>query len=255
MARFYLFLMVLAFSAVLARGLRIGSRNVRLQTYGQLRPYSVQSLHMCVSTDLLNNKIATQGAMVRELKAAKADKDDIKAAVDALLALKAELSVITGPAEPAKAYMPKKEKQENVMTSKEQRIAAKAKAGGGGKGKTGKKEEPSQTLEEIRANRIEKLEAMKTEGINPFEYTFQASHKATELQVQYGDKLSDGEEDPAGAGEYTWLISMPLLYCQIFDGLLDSGDIALPHTRVLQPPHLTSALILSLTYHPLPIQK
>ena len=41
----------------------------------------------------LNDKIAAQGNIVRELKANKADKGDIKVAVDALLALKASLSL------------------------------------------------------------------------------------------------------------------------------------------------------------------
>jgi hypothetical protein len=46
--------------------------------------------------DAVNEKIATQGDKIRELKGNKADKAAIKAEVDVLLALKAEYKGITG---------------------------------------------------------------------------------------------------------------------------------------------------------------
>ena len=49
-----------------------------------------------MTVEELNEKIAAQGNKVRDLKAAKADKAAIKAAVDALLALKAEFKTAFG---------------------------------------------------------------------------------------------------------------------------------------------------------------
>ena len=46
--------------------------------------------------DAVNEKIVAQGNQVRELKAAKAGKPEIKAAVDVLLALKAEYKSLAG---------------------------------------------------------------------------------------------------------------------------------------------------------------
>ena len=44
----------------------------------------------------VNEKIVAQGNKVRELKGAKADKAEIKAAVEVLLALKAEYKSLSG---------------------------------------------------------------------------------------------------------------------------------------------------------------
>ena len=46
--------------------------------------------------DAVNEKIVAQGNKVRELKGAKAEKAEIKAAVDVLLSLKAEYKSLAG---------------------------------------------------------------------------------------------------------------------------------------------------------------
>ena len=194
-----LFVLAMISAAILATGLRHGGRmRQRISTQGhlvraQVRAFSGGSaLRMCADTGAsgLADRISAQGNVVRDLKAAKAAKEEVKVAVDALLILKAELAVLSGPTEASPA-LPSAEKQGKAMTPKEQRIAAKNsqanKKGGGGKKEEGGQ---SQTLEEIRANRLMKLEAMRAQGINPFEYTFGSSHKATELHAQFADKLN-----------------------------------------------------------------
>jgi lysyl-tRNA synthetase class 2 len=56
-------------------------------------------------------------------------------------------------------------------------------------------QEPQQnsTLEEIRATRLEKVEQLKKLGLNPYEYKWETTHKAQELQEKYAD-LANGEE-------------------------------------------------------------
>ncbi|AFZ35839.1 lysyl-tRNA synthetase, class II [Stanieria cyanosphaera PCC 7437] len=55
------------------------------------------------------------------------------------------------------------------------------------------KQQPSSTLEEIRANRIEKVEELKQLGLNPYAYKWEITDHAAELQEKYRD-LADGEE-------------------------------------------------------------
>lgn len=55
------------------------------------------------------------------------------------------------------------------------------------------KQQPTSTLEEIRANRIEKVEELKQLGLNPYAYQWHITHHAAELQEKYRD-LADGEE-------------------------------------------------------------
>lgn len=55
------------------------------------------------------------------------------------------------------------------------------------------KQQPSSTLEEIRATRIEKVEELKQLGLNPYAYKWEITHHAVELQEKYRD-LADGEE-------------------------------------------------------------
>jgi lysyl-tRNA synthetase, class II len=62
------------------------------------------------------------------------------------------------------------------------------------KGGRRKPEEPKQTLEEIRQVRLGKVASLQTQGINPYAYKFNTSHKSTELQQLY-QHLGNGVED------------------------------------------------------------
>ena len=69
------------------------------------------------------------------------------------------------------------------------------KGGKGGKGAAKDKdaEAPTQSAADIRQARINKLEQMKAAGVNPFAYTFEATHKTAALQEAHAG-LPNGEE-------------------------------------------------------------
>jgi len=54
-------------------------------------------------------------------------------------------------------------------------------------------QQSASSLKDIRATRIQKAEALKEEGLNPFGYKWEITHHAGELQQQYVD-LENGEE-------------------------------------------------------------
>lgn len=107
-----------------------------------------------------------------------------------------------------------------------------ANAGKGGKGSKGdkgaKQQAPPQGIEEIRQARVDKLNLMKTAGVNPFAYTFAATHKAAALQTQF-KHLKDGEEDAS----VTVSVSGRVMVRRVFGKLAffelqdDSGTIQL----------------------------
>ena len=57
---------------------------------------------------------------------------------------------------------------------------------------------PQKSPEEvqIRQARLDKVHAMRSVGINPFQYTFAATHNASELHELYDSALANGEVDP-----------------------------------------------------------
>ena len=58
-------------------------------------------------------------------------------------------------------------------------------------------------LDEIRIVRVGKMNEIKEQGYNPFEYTYTQSHKAAELQELYknlADSTEDESADVAVAG-------------------------------------------------------
>ena len=68
----------------------------------------------------VKSAIEAQGIKVRELKASKAEKDEVKAAVDELIALKAQLSAIDGtPVDAGSLKGKKKEKKTKQESSEE----------------------------------------------------------------------------------------------------------------------------------------
>jgi len=54
----------------------------------------------------------------------------------------------------------------------------------------------SKVHDEIRQARLDKVEAMRDAGVNPYAYTFTATHQAQDLHNMFQDKLEKGEEDP-----------------------------------------------------------
>lgn len=62
------------------------------------------------------------------------------------------------------------------------------------KGKPAEQVAPTKTLEELRQVRIDKIEALKQQGMNPFAYTFTNTHTTEQLQIQHAN-LANGTED------------------------------------------------------------
>jgi len=50
--------------------------------------------------------------------------------------------------------------------------------------------------DEIRQVRSDKVQSMRDAGVNPFAYTYTATHQAEDLHSAFHDKLENGEEDP-----------------------------------------------------------
>jgi lysyl-tRNA synthetase class 2 len=124
----------------------------------------------------LNENIKLKGEEIRQLKADGVDKAGLASYVGELLALKAKLP----PDENAPPPKPKKEKPKK---EKKQPLKKKVVV------------EETLSESELRANRLSKVALMREAGVEPFAYTFAATHSATELLALYQDKLEGGEED------------------------------------------------------------
>jgi beta-glucosidase-like glycosyl hydrolase len=148
--------------------------------YGHGRPgMMLFSTASPAELEQLNENIKLKGEEIRQLKADGVDKASIAPRVQELLALKAQLPPVEGEApkeKPKKDEKPKK-------AEKKQPAAKKAVV------------EETLSESELRANRLAKVEAMREAGVEPFEYTYAATHTATELNGLYEGKLEGGEED------------------------------------------------------------
>ena len=118
-------------------------------------------------------QIKTKGDEIRQLKADGIDKESLAPHVAELIALK---SKIAPPEEPKKKKAPKKK---NPQKQK----------------KPQPKKESEMSDSELRAARLQKAENMKEAGVEPYEYTYDPTHTAMELQSLYEGKLEGGEED------------------------------------------------------------
>lgn len=118
-------------------------------------------------------QIKEKGDEIRKLKEDGISKEDLAPHVAELLALKAKIA-------PPEESKPKKEKKKPQKQ----------------KGAQKKKQAESEMSEsELRQVRLAKVETMKEAGVEPYEYTYQLTHNAAELQSMYEGKLEGGEED------------------------------------------------------------
>lgn len=123
----------------------------------------------------LEEQIKRKGDQIRELKSEGFEKEALAPHIAELLALKTQLpsNEVTTEEKP--------KKQSSQSSQKQQR-----------------KDEPEiMSKSELRQIRLQKVQAMRDAGINPFEYTFQVSHTAAQLSALYQDKLEPGQEDTA----------------------------------------------------------
>lgn len=129
-----------------------------------------------INVKALGAKIKAKGDEIRKLKEDGIEKSDLAPHIEELLALKAQLPAEEKP-EPPK----KKPKKQPAKKSPAANAANK------------KPEEMSE--KELRYTRLAKVDAMREAGVEPFEYTYQPTHTATELASLYEGKLEGGEED------------------------------------------------------------
>ncbi|CAL6305620.1 unnamed protein product [Bathycoccus prasinos] len=138
--------------------------------------------------ETLNDKIASQAALVKGLKAdGRTNQDEeVKAAVTILKALKAELEEGEIRTETTReAILGDGGGEEKKKTQK------KGGGGGGGKKKGGGGGEQSSgsSPEEVRAVRIEKMAQLKTSNQEPFAYRFDRTNTAAKLQAAYPESV------------------------------------------------------------------
>lgn len=120
----------------------------------------------------IEDQIKAKGDEIRQLKADGIDKESLGPHIAELIALK---SKIAPPEEPKKEKAKKKKQPQ--------------------KKKQQPKKETEMSDSELRAARLQKAELMREAGAEPYGYSYDPTHKATELQVLYEGKLEGGEED------------------------------------------------------------
>ena len=138
--------------------------------------------------ETLNDKIASQAALVKGLKAdGKTNQDEeVKAAVTILKALKAELE---------EGEIRTETTREAILGDgggEEKKKKTQKKGGGGGgkkKGGGGGEQSSGSSPEEVRAVRIEKMAQLKTSNQEPFAYRFDRTNTAAKLQAAYPESV------------------------------------------------------------------
>ena len=132
------------------------------------------------------------------MKSAKATKDEISPIIAELLELKAKYKEITGMAfdqpKEKKEEKPKNSEIRGGLSPKQQRIAAKAAAEAAKKASAEGSNDAEGGIDEIRASRLSKIEAMRAANVNAFDYSYKHSDRAADLQERYAS-LESGAED------------------------------------------------------------
>ena len=164
---------LLARPSVRAFSLNGGRRALRISQALQTGPLFSTTADL----DEINEKIKIKGDEIRQLKLDGIEKADLAPHIAELLALKAQLP------EEEKTEAPKPQKKKPQKQPKKKQPATK------------KQEEMSES--ELRLNRLAKVDAMRDAGVEPFEYSFQATHSAAQLLTLYDGKLEGGQEDEA----------------------------------------------------------
>ncbi len=126
----------------------------------------------------IESQIKTKGDEIRQMKADGIDKANLAPHIAELVALKAKIA----PPEEVVAVSKTKDNESNKKPNqKKQQEKPKAEA------------EMSES--ELKAARLQKVELMREAGVEPYEYTYDPTHTAMELQSLYEGKLEGGEED------------------------------------------------------------
>lgn len=153
-------------------------------------PPSLSSIKLfsTAERETLEQSIATKGNEIRDLKAGGISKEELAPHISQLLELKASLEKIDNP-------------NAATATESKQVVESNTKQGGGGsKNKASKKEEDEPlSINELRTSRLAKASSMRMAGVEPYAYTYDRTHTASELLALYDSKLEPGEEDASNA--------------------------------------------------------
>jgi OB-fold nucleic acid binding domain len=143
--------------------------------------------------DEINNKIKLKGDEIRQFKENGITKEELAPHIEELKRLKSQLPPASSPE--TTATPPTTGDIKNVAINKKV-SAAKVKP----KESTttilsAKKglEEMSET--ELRFTRVTKIDTMRNVGVEPYEYTYERTHTAIQLQHEYNNQLENGQED------------------------------------------------------------
>ena len=147
------------------------------RTTRYVTPSINNKLFSTAEREALEQSIATKGNEIRDLKAGGISKEDLAPHVTQLLELKASL-----------------EKIDNPNGAPEPKADAKVDNKKGGKEQEKKEEEPP-SINELRTSRLAKVASMREAGAEPYAYTFDRTHTASDLLKLYDSKLEPGEED------------------------------------------------------------
>ena len=128
--------------------------------------------------DSLEQQVKAKGDEIRKLKENGIDKAALAPHIEELMALKAQLPDGKEPRPAAK-----NDKQTPQQGKKSPAANAASK----------NPEEMSE--KELRYTRLAKVEAMREAGVEPYEYSYDPTHKSTELAAMYEGRLEGGEED------------------------------------------------------------
>ena len=139
---------------------------------------------MSTSIEDVERLVQEKGEQIRKLKADGTSKDDLAPYVQELLALKAQLP--SEASTPVPAPQPAKKKQDKP--NKKQSATSNA---------------PTDELSEseLRQNRLDKVQAMRDAGVEPFAYTFAPTTTAAQLAAEYHDDEHEGTQRRLAPGE------------------------------------------------------
>lgn len=153
--------------------------------------YPTSTLMMSTSSTLndeeikdIESQIKTKGDEIRQMKADGIDKVNLAPHIAELVALKAKIAPPEEVApEAAAAAVSKKKDDKSNKKPNQKKQQEKPKA------------ESEMSESELKAARLQKVELMRDAGVEPYEYTYDPTHTAMELQSLYEGKLEGGEED------------------------------------------------------------
>jgi lysyl-tRNA synthetase class 2 len=177
---------MLIFAGLTARAMHVVPQAVLVRATARMLPAVLAARRptarmMCtVHLAELESEIAEQGERVKELKAAakvgKAEKAEVDAAVQLLLELKAKAAPTKPP--------PTTTTKEPAPTPTKRAAPSNADA------------EEELSVDELMVRRLAKVQQMRDDGVEPYAYSYTATHLAMKLAADFAT-LQNGEEEAA----------------------------------------------------------